>query len=317
MPALTELDRAVRPPWAEVPLAVRSAVEVELAAPVAKAWGQVGGYTPGLASRLALADGRKVFVKGLPASHPTAGSYRLEGQVARRLPEDVPSPRLLFTVDDEWIVLVFADADGREPNLRPGSPDLAAVLAALNRLGRTLTPCPLPDVPSVLDDLGPLMQGWSQLALAPHADLDPWALRHLDSLIAIETAWQPWADGDTLLHNDLRPDNMIRRVSDGRVVVVDWSYPCRGPAWMDVVSLVPQLVLAGHPPADAERLVLSRPALNQVPAWAVTGLAAAWAGYWQLNSRLPEPPGSIGLRDYQRKIARATRRWLVHRTHWS
>src|SRR5207237_423258 len=82
-----------------------------------------------------------------------------------------------------------------QPNLRPGSPDLAAVLAALGSAARTLTPCPLPDAPGVLDDLGPLLRGWTSLAAATPEDLDPWARRHLDSLAAMETAWHPWADG--------------------------------------------------------------------------------------------------------------------------
>ncbi|MCP2256880.1 Phosphotransferase enzyme family protein [Streptoalloteichus tenebrarius] len=313
---LADTGRVVRPSWAEVPGAVRAIVEERLGVSVRKAWGQVGGFTPGLASRLALADGRRVFVKGLPATHAQAASYRLEGRVAERLPERAPTPRLLFRVDDEWIVLAFEDVDGREPNVRPGSPDLAAVLSALNGLAKAFTPCPLPDAPSVLVDLAPLLRGWAALAVAPPADLDPWASRNLDSLVAVETAWHPWAEGDTLLHNDLRPDNMIRRVADGRVMVVDWSYPCHGAAWLDIAALVPHLLLAGHSPADAERLVLSRPAVARVPAWAVTGFAAAWAGYWELNSRLPEPAGSLGLRAYQRRAAAVARWWVAHRTRW-
>ncbi|SHF36157.1 phosphotransferase family protein [Streptoalloteichus hindustanus] len=313
---LTDSGRVLRPSWAEVPATVRVVVEEKLGSAVSKAWGQVGGFTPGLASRLALADGRRVFVKGLPATHAQAASYRLEGHVVVRLPANAPTPRLLFGVDEEWIVLAFEDVDGREPNVRPGSPDLAAVLSALNGLAKAFTPCPVRDAPSVLVDLAPLLRGWAALAVAPPTDLDPWALRNLDSLVAVETAWHPWAEGDTLLHNDLRPDNLIRRVADGRVVVVDWSYPCHGAPWLDVVSLVPHLLMAGHTPADAERLVLSRSAVARVPAWAVTGFAAAWAGYWELNSRLPEPAGSLGLRAYQRRAASAARQWVAHRTRW-
>jgi hypothetical protein len=76
------------------------------------------------------------------------------------------------------------------------------------------------------------------------------------------------------------------------------------------------LLMAGHRPADAERLVLARPALSGVPSWAVTGFAAALAGHWELSSRLPEPSGSLGLRAYQSRAAAAALAWVASRTRW-
>jgi hypothetical protein len=314
--AIVDGSRHTRPTWADVPGRVREVIEAKIGAPVVRALSQAGGFTLGLASRLLLADGRRVFVKALPADHPLAGAYRSEASVVSRLPENVPSPRLLHVVEGQWVALVLTDIDGGEPNLRPGSGDLAAVLSALGSASRTLTPCPLDDVPSVLDDLAPMLCGWTSLRSAAAGDLEPWAQANLDSLAAMETAWQPWAEGDTLLHNELRVDNMIRRVEDGRVLLVDWSYPSKGAAWLDTVTMVPQLIMAGHAPADAERLVLGRPVLAKVPAWAITGFAAALAGRWELSSRLPEPTGCVGLRPYQARAAAAALTWIVHRTRW-
>lgn len=317
MTALTDTTRAARPSWPELPGEARATVEAKLGSPVVKAFGQAGGFTPGVASRLVLANGRRVFVKALPGEHPLSGGYRAESALAARLPERAPTSRLLFAVDADWTVLVFDDIDGREPNLRPGSPDTAAVLAALGALARAGTPCPIREMPSVLTDLGPLLRGWCSLRAAPPLDLDDWSARNLDSLVAMESAWLPWADGNTLVHNEIRPDNLIRRTADGQVLVVDWSYPCRGAAWLDTAALVPHLLLAGHSAADAERMILRRPLLSGVPAWAVTGFAAATAGYWELSSRLPEPDGALGLRRFQARAAAATRRWLQHRTRWT
>ncbi|MBB5920610.1 hypothetical protein FHR81_001640 [Actinoalloteichus hoggarensis] len=308
--------RAARPAWRDVPESTRLSIQARLTAPVVQALGQAGGFTPGAASRLLLADGRRVFVKALPADHPSAAAYRAEARVCAQLPIEAPAPRLLFTVEKEWTALVFEDVDGREPSLRPGSPDLAAVLVAVGGLARGLTPCPLSSVPAVLDDLGPLLQGWSALRVDPPADLDPWARTHLDSLVAMETAWHPWADGDTLLHNDLRPDNMIRRL-DGRIMVVDWASPARGAAWLDVAGLVPALLMAGHEPRHAERLVTTRPSVASVPAWAVTGFAAALAGHWEWSRRLPESDGACGLRRFQARAAVAALAWFRHRMRLS
>lgn len=35
--------------------------------------------------------------------------------------------------------------------------------------------------------------------------------------------------------------------------VIDWAWPHRGPAWIDTAFLVPQLILAGQAPSEAEK----------------------------------------------------------------
>lgn len=301
--------------WRDVPEAVRAAVSEHLGSEVLRSLRQDGELAAGVTARLQLADGRWVLARAAPAEHPLVGDYRAEAAVTARLPRAVPTPRLLCSLDSGWVVVVTEDVDGVRPDLRPGSPDLTAVLATVSRCSRALTPCPFPDVPDALDDLGPLLRGWQTLWAGDHEELDPWAVRNLDSLLAIEGAWHPWAAGDTLLHSNLRPGRLIR-VGLGCVLVTGWRYPARGAAWLDVVTLLPQLVLAGHEPAAAERLVLRRPELAGVPAWAVTGYAAALAGYLELVRRLPEPAGSVGLRARQAAEATAALRWVRHRTRW-
>ncbi|WP_405183542.1 hypothetical protein OG225_13285 [Nocardia sp. NBC_01377] len=52
---------------------------------------------------------------------------------------------------------------GRHPGLDdPG--ELGAVLATVTRPAETLTPCPLPDVPTFLDDYGPALRMWADFA---------------------------------------------------------------------------------------------------------------------------------------------------------
>lgn len=302
--------------WQDVPQPVRATVAGELGADVARSLRQDGDVVGGVSARLELSDGRWVFARGAPAGHPLAGDYRAEAVVLTRLPHAVPAPRPLCIVDAGWLVLVTEDVDGVRPDLRPGSPDLTAVLTTISRGSRALTPCPFRDVPEALDDLGPLLRGWQTLAAGDVGELDPWAGRNLDSLLAIESAWHPWAAGDTLLHNSLRPGRFVR-VAPGKVLLAEWRHPVRGAAWLDVVSLLPQLLVAGHEPAAAERLVLRRPELASTPAWAVTGYATALAGYLELVRRLPEPAGSTGLRAQQARAAAAALRWVRHRTRWS
>ncbi|MYW06486.1 aminoglycoside phosphotransferase family protein, partial [Streptomyces sp. SID3343] len=61
----------VRVAWESAPAALRTAVEVRLGAPVVRAVTQVGGFSPGVATRVELADGRRAFVKAVgPEPNP-------------------------------------------------------------------------------------------------------------------------------------------------------------------------------------------------------------------------------------------------------
>lgn len=316
MSAVTDVAYSVRPGWGGVPFVVQIVLEQRLGTQVANAESQTSGFAAGLASRLELADGGRVFVKGVPASHPLIRNYHAEAYVSGALPEGTPAPLLLGTIDDEWFLLVFEDIDGRQPDLRPESLDVAEVLDSVDAMRSMLTPCPLPGLPTVDAVYGPRLSGWSYLYGRPPHDLDPWARHNLDKLVAMESAWRPWAGGDTMLHMDLRPDNLLCRSDDGRVMVVDWAQAVRGAPWLELANLVPHLIAAGHSPADAERAVLRGSAMDGVPAWAVTGFAAGIAGYLAAASRQPAPPGAYGLRAFQATTASAALAWIAHRTRW-
>jgi hypothetical protein len=313
---MTDVAYGVRPGWGGVPFVVQIVLEQRLGTQVANSTSQTSGYADGLASRLDLTDGGRVFVKGVPAGHPLLATYQAEAHAAAALPEGIPAPLLLGTVDDEWFLLVFEDIDGRHPDLRPGSTDVPALLYSIDTMRTLLTPCPLPGLPSAEAALGPRLSGWRHLNARPPHDLDPWVRRNLDNLVAMESAWRPWSGGDTMLHMDLRPDKVLIRREDGRAMVVDWAHSVRGAPWLELANLVPHLIAAGHPPVDAERAVLHGPAMFDVPAWALTGYAVAVAGHWEASSHEPTPLGAHGLREFQATIAAAALAWVAHRTKW-
>src|SRR5690242_4627331 len=74
----------VRPAWSRLPGRVRTAVEERAGASVVEARDQTGGFSPGVAARLLLADGRRVFVKAV-ASSVNANSAALHRGEARTL----------------------------------------------------------------------------------------------------------------------------------------------------------------------------------------------------------------------------------------
>src|SRR5438128_694352 len=100
--------------WTELPTAVRAWIESVVGAPVVGAVSQSGGFSPGLAARLTLADGRRVFAKavGLERNPDSPEMHRREAAIASRIPADAPAPKLLWSYDDgDWVALVFEDVD--------------------------------------------------------------------------------------------------------------------------------------------------------------------------------------------------------------
>jgi len=219
----------VRAEWPKVPERVRAAVEERLGSPVGSATSLSGGFSPGVAARLGTMDGRRVFVKAV-GPEPDPGSpaaHRREAEIAAALPPDVPAPRLLWSYaegEHGWIVLAFEDVDGRNPAepWRPG--ELDRVLDALAALTELLTPSPLPQTTVRSPSDWPIVAGghWRKLQQERPARLGGWSLRHLDRLAALEAEAPAAAAGETVLHLDLRADNML--LTPDRVVVVNWPH---------------------------------------------------------------------------------------------
>ncbi|CAL9333782.1 hypothetical protein SUDANB132_00127 [Streptomyces sp. enrichment culture] len=108
------------------------------------------------------------------------------------------------------------------------------------------------------------LHGWNNLLADPPADLAPAARAHLPQLAELEAAWPALAHGDRIVHGDLRADNMVRDHHAG-VTFVDWAHASLGPACIDAASLAPQLILAGHTPADIACLLRDHPATANSP----------------------------------------------------
>jgi Ser/Thr protein kinase RdoA (MazF antagonist) len=287
---------------------VRAAVEELLGGPVAEAVTQPGGFSPAAAVRLRAADGRRLFVKAVgPEPNPdSARIYRSEARIAAALPASVPAPRLLDSFEvDGWVTLVFEDIEGRHPAMPWRRDELDRVRAAVARMSAELTPSPI-DAPPIAEVFGDSFDGWRRLRGEDTAGLDPWALRHLDALAELESGWARAAEGDTLVHGDVRADNIL--LTEERVHVVDWPWACVGAAWFDVVAMLPSVAMQGGPPPHE---------LFTDPDPRVTQVIAALTGYFVSRSRMPAPPGLPTLRAFQRAQGVVALEWLKRRTGWA
>ena len=306
--------------WGDAPGWLRAEVEDRLGARVVEAVTQPGGFSPGVAVRLRLADGGRVFVKAVgPAPNPDSPDvHRREARVMAVLPRSAPAPRMLWSLDRRgWVALVFEDVDGAQPALpwRPG--ELRRVLEMVAAMGPALTPTPAGTI-SIADHLQDSFVGWRRLAAAHAAGdddlrgLDPWAARQLDRLADLEAGWPAATEGPTLLHCDLRADNLL--LTPTRVLAVDWPGACAGAAWVDLLLMLPSVAMQGGP--DPEPAFAAHPAATGADPRAVTTTLAAMAGFLIGGSRLPPPPGLPTLRAFQLGQGLAALEWLRRRTGW-
>ncbi len=278
-----------------------------------------GGFSPGLAARLQTRDGRRVFVKAVgPEPNPDSSAmHRREAEVVRALPSEAPMPRLPWSHDEGeegWVVLVFEDVDGRSPAEPWRAEDLDRSLDALVALARLLTPSPLPRTIVGSPEFWPIVSGghWRKLVEERPARLDGWSLRHLDRLAALEAEAPAAAAGETLLHLDLRADNML--LTPDRVVVVDWPHARVGAPWVDLLFFAPSVAMQGGPPP--EDLLSRHPHTRQADADAVTAVVAGIAGFFVREGMQPAPPGLPTLRTFQAAQGEVAREWLARRTGW-
>jgi aminoglycoside phosphotransferase (APT) family kinase protein len=303
--------QGARIPWEAVPESVRQAVESQLGARVNEADTQPGGFSPGVAARLRLEDERSVFVKAV-GSEPNADSpefHRREAEVAAALPPGTPAPKFLFAHDDgDWVALVFEDVDGHEPEVPWRRDELDRVLEALTDLSAALTPPPI-EAPSLAERYRELFQGWRLLETEPPKGLDHWASGRLDALAKLEAQWEEASAGGTLLHADIRADNIL--LTDDRVVFVDWPHVCLGAPWVDLLAFLPSVAMqAGPKPWE---LFDDHPVAHGAAKENVDAVLAALAGFFVQRSLLPPPPGLPTLREFQRAQGAESLAWLRRR----
>ncbi len=296
--------------WGDVPVRVRAAVEHILGSPVVEARSQTGGFSPGTADRVRTEDGRRAFVKaaGRSLNEKTVRLHRREIAVSAALPEDVPAPTLLGSYDDgDWVALVLEDVEGRHPRTPWDAAELSAVLAALGQLAAAPLSAEQREYKPAGEAIAHDVAGWRRIALDPPPDLEPWARDHLDDLTDRADQVLPRLSGESLLHTDIRADNLLLR-PDGAVVIVDWPWAARGPAWLDTLLLLVNVNLfGGH---DVEALVAEHVRADPED---VTGFLVGLTGYFLDAARQPGSPGLPTVRAFQAAQGHATLDWVRRR----
>lgn len=308
---------ATRPEWSQLPTGIRRLVTARVGADVVAAQSVTVGFTAGFASRLRFDDGTTAFVKAADRvgdewhDHAVDG-YLEEARKLRALPPAVPAPRLRWlhqgTVDGrDWVVLCFDDVGGRPP-ARPWQADqLNLVLDCLEQAADALTPAPtgLP-TSNFPTEFAAEVERWT--ALSAH----PPTARHAARARELCDAGLAGARGDTLIHADLRDDNVIVG-NDGQVWICDWNWPMRGAAWIDTLTL---LLSAHGDGVDTDAVLASRRLTADLDPDSIDGMLAIMAGYFLTQQHEPVPASSPWVRLHQRWYGKVAWNWLSTRRGW-
>jgi Ser/Thr protein kinase RdoA (MazF antagonist) len=122
-----------------------------------------------------------------------------------------------------------------------------AVIAALADIHATRPPDRIDEI--FERRIWDIREGWGPMRSAPHGALalgvfeEEWLRANIDELEAAADAAN--LTGDTLLHCDVRSDNLC--FVDDRVLLVDWNWASRGAEVLDLASWLPSLHAEGGP----------------------------------------------------------------------
>jgi hypothetical protein len=299
--------------WGDLPEHLRRRVEGELGGEVVEAVVQPSGFSPGAPLRVRLASGARAFVKAATSeiNEQTVEMYRDEANVGEQLPvlPEVPRLRCWFE-GPPWVVLIFDDVDGAPPTTPWKRADLVRVLGALADLATRLTPAPALGLPTVSAKHADGFDGWARLARDPDrlraADGDGWLTGHLEQLDRLAQGWSVAAAGNTLLHADIRADQLL--LTDERVYLVDWAHACVGASFVDPLLFFPSVVLDGGPTID--ELVTLSPQTREAEPTHLASVASAAASFFIERSTRPPPPGLPTVREFQRQQGDVLLAWL-------
>jgi len=299
-----------RPRWSELPAYVRGQICELAGGRVVAAENCEGGFSPGFASRLTLADGRLKFAKAIDAAAwpMQATMYRDEARVAALLPMTVPAPRFLGSVDDgHWVILAFERAVGAEPSVPWRARELAQAAAAASAMSQALTPSPV-----AMPADHPRLGGWAELAADPSAraklaEMSAWAARNLGFLTELELVGLTAARGETLVHFDALPHNIMR--TDRQVLFVDWPHARLGAPFIDLLTV---LASAGDTGIDLDSLAV-QPVTADVEPEELDAVLAALTGFWLAGGVAEFPPGLGPVAAAKLALGRGALCWLQRR----
>lgn len=239
----------------DLPDNVRRLIEKASGAPVIDVGTINAGLNSAIAARVRM-SGRTMFVKGLPSDHPRVWTQKREAQISPYV--SGIAPHLLWHAEaDGWSLLAFQYIEGGHADYTPKSADLPAVMASMIRLAEI--PLPALELKAMPDRLRTYVDDPADLA---------------------------WFAGDSLLHTEWNPHNVLMTGEHARFV--DWGWASIGAAWIDPALWLLWLIAHGHTCEQAEEAAAAHPAWGLAPAEGLQVLARVQRRLWDSIAKASE-----------------------------
>lgn len=258
---------------------------------------RAGGYSTAERYTVDLDDGRRVFVKAADAEHMARWIRREHEVYASLRGSFIPE---LIGFDDNGVrpLLVIEDLSHADWGTTWTPERVDHVRGALTELSADAPP---PGTEPVRTTFADLFDRWHRVEKDPAPFLSL-GLRSRDWFEAVRpellaAADAVPADGEALVHLDVRSDNLC--TVDGRAVLVDWNWLSVGAPELDLASWACSLRLEGGP--QPWELLPGSPEL----AAFVAGIFAAEAG-------LPAPDTAPTVREFQARQLAVALDWVDH-----
>lgn len=252
------------------------------------------GYS--LAQRIivAFSDGTSLFAK-IGTNEFTSGWLRDEYRIYTSLSGSFMPTCFGFDGDGMNPILLLEDLSDAHWPPPWDEEQIQQVLASLEEVWQSS----LPDLP-LLSENSRLLDGWQRVAEAPRSFLsiglasDSWLEKALPRLLAIDAP--NVVQGDSLLHLDLRSDNMC--LVGKRVLLIDWNGVCIGNRDFDLGAWLPSLEMEGGP--APESILPNR-----------GEIAGLLSGYFAARAGLEPIPDSPNVRTLQLTQLKSALPWAV------
>ena len=274
-------------------------IERVMGKPIAQSQPVSGGYSPATREIVTFVDGTSAFIKA--ARDTETGTMamwlRREHNVYTALQGAFMAKMLAFDDDAELPLLILEDLSAAHwpPIWREG--DVQLVLDALAQIAPQAERVPDLRAP---DGLSHILLAWHEIAKDPAHFLslglvsEAWLKAALPTLLNVDTVRA--AEGDQLLHLDVRSDNLC--LFPNRAVLFDWNWASRGNANLDIAAWLPSLTSEGGPQPET--------ILPNAPEY-----ATIMSGFFAFHAGRPPIPALPKLRAVQLAQLKAALPWAI------
>lgn len=277
------------------------------------------GVLPGALFHVQTSKGN-VLVKALGTEQSdTLNLLRQEITLSPLLPDGVPHPQLLWSIDEmlpnigTWVAAGYSMRDKVRPiDLTWPDGDVATLVRVVREIGEVEAPHHPMFLPE--KDFFP-SKSWEILAEKRPAGLanhSPWLTGRLEGLAEIASHAPEAIAGTSLQHGTLRVQNVMLPVVPGeQALITDWIRGSAGAPYLDLVSMLLHVRTHDGPPPEATLRRYGLPPGTEPDA--VTCWIAVLAGHYLKSSMDPPPSERPELRSYQHRLARTAVSWLQTR----